>query len=136
MLKQTILATIAVFIAWSALDFVIHGLLLADTYQATAHLWRPEEEMKMPLMSLVTFIFASGFVGIYSYFINAKSMATAIKYGIVFGLTTGVSMGFGSYSYMPIPLDLAITWFIGNLVEVSIAGAIIGLIIKPVNSNL
>ena len=131
MLKQTILAIITIFIAWSALDFVIHGLLLAETYQATAHLWRPEAEMNMPLLSLVTLIFATGFVGIYSWFINAKSMAIAIKYGVVFGLAIGVSMGFGSYSYMPIPLDLAMTWFIGTLVELSFAGVIIGLIIKP-----
>jgi len=136
MFKQTILAIIAVFLTWSVFDFVIHGLLLADTYQATAHLWRPEAEMNMPLLSLVTLIFATGFVGIYSWFINAKSMAIAIKYGVVFGLAIGVSMGFGSYSYMPIPLDLAITWFIGTLVELSLAGVIIGLIIKPAEDNL
>jgi hypothetical protein len=136
MFKQTILAIIAVFLTWSVFDFVIHGLLLADTYQATAHLWRPEAEMNMPLLSLVTLIFASGFVGIYSWFINAKSMTIAIKYSVVFGLTVGVSMGFGSYSYMPIPLDLAITWFIGTLVELSLAGIIIGSMIKPVDSSL
>lgn len=136
MFKKTTLAIIAVFITWSVLDFVIHGLLLADAYQATAHLWRPEAEMNMPLMSLVTLIFATGFVGIYSWFINAKSMATAVKYGVVLGLTIGVSMGFGTYSYMPIPLDLAITWFFGTLVELSVAGLIIGFIIKQDESSL
>ena len=39
-------------------------------------------------------------------------------------------MGFGSYSYMPIPLTLAWSWFLGSWVEAITAGAIVGAIIK------
>jgi len=39
--KRAILAVVGVFIAWSMLDFLIHGLLLQSTYEATANLWRP-----------------------------------------------------------------------------------------------
>ena len=41
MAKRIILAVVAVFIAWSILDFILHGLLLRSTYEATANLWRP-----------------------------------------------------------------------------------------------
>ena len=40
-MKRIVLAVVAVFVAWSALDFVIHGLILASSYEATARLWRP-----------------------------------------------------------------------------------------------
>ena len=130
MLKQTIWAVIAIFIAWSLLDFLIHGVLLQATYQATANLWRPENEMNMPLMYVVTLILSVGFAAIYSSLINPKSLAAGIKFGVIFGLATGVSMGFGSYSYMPIPLSLAFSWFIGTLVEIGLAGVIVGLMIK------
>lgn len=130
MLKQTIWATIVVFITWSILDFLIHGVLLQSTYQATANLWRPEDEMKMPLMSIVTLIFSICFVSIYTYFIESKSLSTGIKFGLIFGLATGVSMGIGSYCYMPIPLSLALSWFVGSVVEIIIAGIIVGLMVR------
>lgn len=130
MLKQTIWATIAVFILWSLLDFLIHGVMLQSIYQETANLWRPEDEMKMPLMSLVTLIFSICFVSIYSYLIKPKSLSSGIKYGLIFGIATSVSMGFGSYCYMPIPLSLAFSWFIGSLIEIFLAGLIVGLIVK------
>ncbi len=130
MLKQTIWAVIAVFIAWSILDFLIHGVFLKSTYQETANLWRPENEMKMPLMSIVTLIFSIGFVTIYSYLIKPKLLSIGVKYGLILGIATGVSMGFGSYCYMPIPLSLAFSWFGASLVELTLAGAIVGLIVN------
>lgn len=85
--------------------------------------------MNMPLMSFVTLVFSTGFVTIYSYLIEPKSLASGIKYGVIFGIATGVSMGFGSYSYMPIPLSLAFSWFIGSLIEITLAGVIVGLMV-------
>ena len=107
MTKRAIMAVVAVFIAWSALDFLIHGLLLQTIYAATSSLWRPMDEMNRPVMSLVTLVVASCFVTIYGRLIEKKSLASGIRYGAIFGLATGASMGFGSYSYMPIPLTLA-----------------------------
>ncbi len=130
MLKQTIWAVIVVFIVLSILDFLIHGVFLKSTYQETANLWRPEDEMNMPLMSIVTLIFSICFVTIYSYLIEPKSLSSGIKYGLIFGVATGVSMGFGSYCYMPIPLSLAFSWFIASLVERSLAGIIVGFMVK------
>ena len=63
--------------------------------------------------------------------IERKSIATGVKFGLFFGLATSVSMGFGSYSYMPIPLTLALSWFFGTWIEAVVAGAIVRTIIKP-----
>jgi len=128
--KRILLAIVAIFITWSILDFVIHGVLLQSAYEATASLWRPMVEIKIGLSYLVTMIFTVCFVLIYALQISDKSMATGIKYGFLFGLAMGVSMGFGSYSYMPIPYTLAFTWFAGTLVESILAGAIVGAIVK------
>lgn len=35
MLKKGILAVIAIFIAWSILNFLVHGLVLGPEYEAT-----------------------------------------------------------------------------------------------------
>ncbi len=130
MTKRTIWAVVAVFISWSILDFILHGLLLRSTYEATANLWRPMDQMNMPLMYLVTLVFATCFVLIYSHMVGQKSVASGIRFGFLFGLATGISMGFGSYSMMPIPLTLAWSWLVGSWIEAIAAGAIAGVIIK------
>ena len=131
MLKKTVISIILIFIAWSLLDFVIHGMLLQPTYNATAHLWRPMDEMKMPLMYAVTLAYITCFVLIYLIFIRNKSLLTGIKFGALFGMAAGISMGFGSFSYMPIPLSLALGWFAGILIECVVAGTLVGLVLKP-----
>jgi len=130
MLKRPFIAVVVIFIAWSLLDFVIHGLLLQEIYEATASLWRPMEEMNMTLMYIVTLAYTVCFVAIYDVFVSQKSVSTGIKYGALFGLAAGISMGFGSYTFMPIPWSLALSWFTGTLVESIVAGALAGAIIK------
>lgn len=65
-MKKTILAILAVFIAWSVMDFVIHGVNLRSSYAASTSLWRPLGEMKMPLKYFSGFIGSLTFVLIYS----------------------------------------------------------------------
>jgi hypothetical protein len=130
MAKRTIWAVVAVFIAWVTLDFILHGLLLRSTYEATANLWRPMDQMNMPLIYFVTLVFAVCFVLIYGLLVGQKSLSSGIRFGALFGLATGISMGFGSYSYMPIPLTLAWSWFLGSWIEAITAGAIVGAIMK------
>jgi uncharacterized protein with PQ loop repeat len=130
MVKRTIVAILAVFIAWSILDFILHGVLLRPIYVNTARLWRPMDQMNVTLMYFVTLVFSVCFVLIYRFLVGQKSLATGIRFGALFGLATGISMGFGSYCYMPIPLTLAWSWFIGSWVEAIAAGVIVGAIIK------
>ncbi|MDX1697792.1 MAG: hypothetical protein R3308_05860 [Thiohalobacterales bacterium] len=134
MVNRMLLAIVAVFITWSVLDFVIHGVMLASTYEATAELWRPMDEMNMPLMYAVTLVFTVCFVLIFALLVERRSLSSGILYGTLFGLATGVSMGYGSYTYMPIPLLLANSWFAGVVVESIVAGALAGLIMKTPDS--
>jgi hypothetical protein len=129
-MKKAILSILAVFIAWSAMDFVIHGVILRSSYAATASLWRPMSEMKISLMYFSVFIASLAFVLIYSQFFSRKGISTGLKYGLLFGLSAGVPMGYGSYSVMPIPYHMAFTWCFGSVVEAIVGGLIIGAIIR------
>ena len=129
-MKRIILAVIAIIVAWAAMDYVIHGVILSSAYEQTAELWRPMEEMKMGLMYLVMALVAISFVLIYARLISKKSLKKATLYGALFGIGYGVSMGYGSYSYMPITYGIAFTWFLGSFVEMTVAGLIVGAIIK------
>ena len=129
-MKRIVLAVVAVFAAWAAMDYVIHSVILSSAYEETAQLWRPMAEMKMGLMHVVMVLVAISFVLIYARLISRKSLKKATLYGALFGFGYGVSMGYGSYAYMPITYGIAFTWFLGSLVEMTVAGLIVGAIIK------
>ena len=128
--KRMVWAIVALFVLWTLLDMLVHGVLLRPIYEASAGLWRPPAEMNMSLSHLVTLVYTACFVLIYGLLIEKKSVARAVQYGLLFGLAGGVGMGFGTYSYMPIPFDLACYWFAGTIVECGIAGGVLGAIVK------
>ena len=130
MARKVLLAAVAVFVAWAALDFVIHQLILGPTYATLLQLWRPQGEMKMGVMYLAVFIAALAFAALYAYFVRPKSVAAAVRFGLVWGIGGGVAMGYGCYAVMPIPYTVALTWFLGTVVEGCVAGALVGAIVK------
>ena len=129
MLKGVILAIVAIFITRSAFDFVIHGMLLKEAYEATAHLWRPMEDMNVMLMHAVTLSVAVCFVLIYQACVTQKSICIGVKLGILFGLAAGI-MAASAYAYMPISVSIAIHWFTGVFVAFIVAGWLVGVFIK------
>ena len=130
-MKKLLLAILAVFVSWQILDYIIHGVILMDAYESTKELWRPMDEMSMPLMMLVSLLVAAVFCYLYYAFVSNKNLNTALKFGLIYGLGAGISFGYGSYSVMPIPYSMAFIWFLGVTVEAVVAGAIVGLLIKP-----
>jgi hypothetical protein len=130
MKKKIFLAAVVVFVLWSVSDFIIHGLILKSAYASTAFLWRPVAEMKMGLMYVTVFIAALAFSAIYGYLVAKKSSIVGVTYGLLYGIAVGVGMGYGSYSMMPIPYSMALTWFLGTVVEAVLGGFLLGAIIK------
>ncbi len=131
MVKKFVLGGIAIFVAWEVLDFVIHGLILGATYAGLTGVFRPPGEMKMGLMALATLIGALTFAAVYAWLVNPKSVAAGVKYGLVWGFGSGVMMGYGTYSSMPVPYVLALVWFLGSWFEFTLAGLLAGAIIRP-----
>jgi len=130
MKKSILFAAIVVFVLWSVLGFIIHGLILKFAYASTASLWRPMVEMKMGLMYVTIFISAMAFSAIYGYLVAKKSSMAGLTYGLLYGIAVGVGMGYGSYSVMPIPYSMALTWFLGAVLEGVLGGLLLGGIIK------
>lgn len=127
---RVILAVLAVFVLWVALDFVIHGILLGSTYAAHPELFRPQAEMKMPLLWLVVLTHAAVFVKIYSWLVTSKSLKAGVLLGLLWGTGHGIGMGFGMYATLPIPINMAVIWCIGAMVEATLAGVATALIVR------
>jgi hypothetical protein len=130
MLKRILVATVAIFVVWEVLDFVIHGLILREAYAASPGLWRPMTDMKMGLMWIVGAVAAFCFAGVYGWLVRPKGLGAGLSFGLLFGIGAGVSMGYGSFAVMPIPYIMAFTWFAGTLVQALLGGLFAGLIIR------
>lgn len=130
MAKKLILSSIAVIITWQVTDFVIHGVILQGTYEATASLWRPQTQMQdnMPLLFVVNIVAALMFSLIFVRMIKNISVTTGIEFGVYFGIALGIGMGLGTYAVQPIPGGLAVAWFLGALLQAVLAGALVGYI--------
>jgi hypothetical protein len=127
--KKILLAGLAVFVLWSLLDMIIHGLILGSVYSSTPSVWRPVGEIKMALMYVTVFIVAMAFTFLYGGFAGDKNVRTGLKFGCLWGVGFGVGVGYGTYSIIPIPYFMAFTWFLGTVVEGTLAGLLVGKII-------
>ena len=128
--RKIVIGGVLVFIAWAVLDFLIHGVILGGTYAEQSGLWRPRAEMKIGVMYLAVLIAALSFAALWGWFVSDRTPAGGAKFGLVWGLGVGVSMGYGSYAVMPIPYHMALVWFLGTLVEAVVAGLIVGAVIR------
>ncbi|RUM54297.1 MAG: hypothetical protein DSY87_01035 [Methylococcus sp.] len=130
MFRKLVLGTSTVFALWTALDFIFHGVVLADYMKETAHLWRPENESKMILNSAVVLIASLAFTLIYALLINPKGLRFGLLFGTFFGLAMGMVSGYGSYAFMPVPYFMALIWFLNGLVQGVCAGVAVGMLIQ------
>ena len=127
--KRLFLSGLAILVAWTVIDVLMHRLLLAEIYEENLGLWRPFDQMNVVLIYLVTFTLIGIFVGTYRLLVRPKSLRAGLLLGAFIGLALGIASGFGTYLHMPIPLTLALSWLIAGLVKGIAAGGIIGALI-------
>lgn len=128
-MKRSLGAGIAILVAWTVVDAVLHRLFLAPLYEATPSLWRPLDELNLALVYTVTFALIGVFLIVYQRLVRPKSVAAGVTLGVFVGLALGIASGFGTFIHMPIPLPLAWGWFLGGWLKGVVAGGIVGAMI-------
>ena len=124
--KSSILAGVAILVAWMSLDALIHRLFLAPLYEASPQLWRPFDQMNAALIWGVTFVLIGVFVGVYRLLVRPKSLRAGLALGAFLGLALGVASGLGTYIHMPVPLPLSLGWLVAGWLKGVVAGGILG----------
>ena len=125
------LSLIVGFIFVFGYDMVYHGKLLMEHYEATSYLWRSPDEMKefyaLSMLLQLAYVGVLAFVFTLNY--EGKGIGEGIRYGLALGIVLGVAQ-LGIYPYMPIPLNLAVLWFSGTVVQVVGLGVIFALLYR------
>lgn len=132
--KRWLISSVAVFVVFSVVGYVVHGVLLDDIYQQTALVWRSKSDMQsmMWLMSIGTAIVALMFAFLYTkgYERNKPGVWQGLRFGLYIWLLVSVGMAFGWYVVLPIPAALSIYWVISGLIQSLLAGVVVGLVYK------
>lgn len=123
---------VVVYIVAQALGFLVHNVLLGETYRSLASLWRPEQQMMdmMWIMFLTSAVYLFAFCYIFTFGYQARGVMEGVRYGFLMGLFINVPMAFDSYVLYPMPVSLAITWFVAGMITLMILGAIFAAIYR------
>ena len=97
-------------------------------YEQTKAVWRPFAEMQALGTYNIGVIVAMGLVlsFIFSRNYEGKCMPEGIRFGFYIGLLLGISH-FCAYTYMPIPMEIAVKWLFGWIIEGVLAGITLAL---------
>lgn len=130
-LKRLIPAIVAVYGFIFATDFCIHGIWLAQTYGATAHLWRPVAEMQsyMAFMMLGQFLVSAVPTIIFAKGYEGKGIAEGVRFGLLIG-SIGAGYSFVQYAVFPLTCYLLGAWVFSGFAQAIGAGVLMSLIYR------
>lgn len=96
MLKRLLISGVAILMAWTVIDLLMHRLLLRTMYKENTSLWRPFDQLNVVLIYIVVFTLIATFVAIYWLLVRPKSLRVGLGLGALFGLALGRWLGVGS----------------------------------------
>ena len=123
---------IVVYIVWQVIGFLVHGIMLQDTYTSMWQVFRAESEMNsmMWMMYLSSALYLLLFCYIFTKGYEGKGVGEGIRYGLLMGLFMAIPMSLDQYVIYPITSNLAVIWFVGGVISFVIAGAVFAAIYK------
>jgi hypothetical protein len=128
------LAAIAAWLLYVGVSFVVHAVLLKDTYMQYAGVMRPEAQANAILPIGFGFALVGFFAFAYAY-AKGYEGGHGVQEGLRFGVLVGILLcAFGSiwdYMMWPISAGLLAAWLVDFIVEFAIYGMVVGLIYRP-----
>lgn len=117
-------------IAWLAMlgvDFFVHGGLLARLYQVdTPFLLSPEESFRRIPLGYLSFLIAAALLVWLLARLRISGWGAGLRFGLLLGAVMWGSLGLGLLSISSIRPALALGWFLGQTVELGLAGGVAG----------
>lgn len=122
--KKVIPGFIAVYVVMSLLNFLIHNVMLRETYMGLVNsgLMRSEAEGTMWIYFVTALVVAFFFTLIFSKGYEGKGIGEGVRFGLYAGLFMATPFAYDSYASYPVPYSLALQWFIYTLIEYVILG--------------
>jgi hypothetical protein len=127
--KRFMVASVAIFVVWMALDFVVHGVLIGPDYAALTNLYRTPADSQplFPLMLLAHVLLALALVWIYARGAEAAKpwLGQGLRFGVAVALLTVVPTYLIYYVVQPTPVPVVIKQIVFSTVSLLILGAVV-----------
>jgi len=124
---------VAVFVVMQGLGYVIHEVMMGDTYERLASIFRPEAEMNdmMWMMMVSGTISIFMFCYIFTRGYEGKGVMEGVRFGALIGFLMAGPMAIDPHVIYPVPAEVASIWLISGIATLMIAGAVFAAIYKP-----
>ena len=122
---------IVIYILGGILNFVIHGVLLAATYESLVEVWRPDMDRLMWLQWVTPLFYTFFFIYIFAKGREGKGIVEGLRYGLIIWAFMSIPSIYGQYMVYPLPYSLVLQWLIYDLVVLVILGIAVSLLYKP-----
>jgi len=130
--KRFTVTVLAVFAFIWGFEFLFHGFYMADLYEATKHLWRPEAEMQDRFILLIggQLLIAVMFCWIFAKGHEGRGIMEGVRYGVYIALLFA-GPHLIMHAVAPYPTELTLSWIGGGFVEMILAGMVAASIYRP-----
>lgn len=133
--KRLLLTALVVFIVLEILSYLVHGVILASTYQMeeVQAAFRPEAEMmsKMWILYVTDIIWCFFFAFFFAKGYEGKGIMEGLRFGFYIGLFWSLVSSYQSYTFYLLPYSLAFQWFIYGMIISLLLGIVAALVYKP-----
>jgi hypothetical protein len=124
---------VAVFVVMQGLGYVIHEVMMGDTYERLASIFRPEAEMNdmmwMMMVSGTVTIFMFCYIFTRGY--EGKGIMEGVRFGALIGFLMAGPIAIDPHVIYPVPAEVASIWLISGIATLMVAGAVFAAIYKP-----
>lgn len=122
-------AALGAWLAYLALDFLTHAVLLAPWWRATAAHWHAPAELfrRIPYAYLAFALYCGGLVWLLTRILGPRpALAPGLRLGGAAGLLFGLITALGNHSVLAVPVSALLVWpAAGAFASVGAAGAAI-----------
>ena len=132
MSKRFLIHSAVVFVVFSLYGFVVHGILLEDTYNKVPGLWRPQAETDalMHWFFIAYALMAVSFSMIFAKGYENRGLGEGLRFGLLIGIFLGaVNLIF--YAVQPSTVNLTIITFLADIGMTVAAGLALAAVYKP-----
>ena len=129
--KNFFITFIVLYILGFALNFVIHGVILAATYNSLNDVWRPDMDRLMWVQAVTALFLTFFFIYIFARGREGKGIMEGLRYGLIIWGFMSIPSIYGQYMAYPLPYSLVLKWLVADLVVMVILGITVSLLYKP-----
>ncbi len=123
--RRFTLASLVIFVFAMLWNGVVHLILLRNAESILSTFGRPESQRNLGLSIVGTLLLSMLFVWSYSRIAKKGTVAEGLTVGLFFSVVAGILADLNQFVLYPIPVPLALSWFVFGMIEFCIYGVLV-----------